>query len=182
MANVELTVTSGVVVDLGLSVPGVQGSVGPTGATGATGPQGPAGASGITPTFTIGSVVPTTASGANVTIAGGPVYAFNFALPSQSLVLNSQTGVTYTVTSGDNGKVVTMNNVSGITFIVPSGLPSDFSCSVVRIGSGTVTISGASGVSVFSSSPTLRLAARYSVVAVFAFASNQYVATGDLAI
>jgi hypothetical protein len=28
----------------------------------------------------------------------------------------------------------------------------------------------------------LRLAARYSVVAVFAFATNQYVATGDLAI
>lgn len=179
MSDIILTVVSGETVDLDLAVPGVQG---PQGIQGQVGPSGATGLSGVTPTLAIGSVVTTTASGANVTISGGPAYALNFSLPSQSLVLNNQTGISYTVASGDNGKVVAMNNASGITFIVPSGLPSDFSCSVVRTGSGNVTISGASGVSVFSSSPTLRLAARYSVVAVFAFTTNQYVATGDLAI
>lgn len=179
MSDIVITVVSGETVDLGLSIPGVQG---PQGVQGPIGPSGATGASGVSPTLAIGTVVTTTASGANVTISGGPAYSLNFALPSQSLVLNNQTGTSYTVASGDNGKVVAMNNASGITFILPSGLPSDFSCSVVRTGSGSVTISGASGVSIFSSSPTLRLAARYSVVAVFAFASNQYVATGDLAI
>lgn len=179
MSDIILTVVSGETVNLSLAVPGVQG---PQGIQGPVGPSGLTGSSGVTPTFAIGSVATTTASGANVTISGGPAYALNFLLPSQSLVLNNQTGISYTVASGDNGKVVAMNNASGIAFIVPSGLPADFSCSVVRTGSGNVTISGASGVSVFSSSPTLRLAARYSVVAVFAFATNQYVATGDLAI
>lgn len=179
MSDIVITVVSGETVDLGLSIPGVQG---PQGVQGPIGPSGATGASGVTPTLSIGSVVTTTASGANVTISGGPAYVLGFALPSQSLVLNNQTGISYTVASGDNGKVVAMSNASGITFIIPSGLPSDFSCSVVRTGSGSVTISGASGVSVFSSSPTLRLAAQYSVAAVFAFATNQYVATGDLAI
>lgn len=179
MPDIIVTVVSGETVNLGLAVPGVQGPQGIQGPSGATGPIG---LSGVTPTFAIGSVVTTTASGANVTISGGPAYSLNFALPSQSLVLNNQAGTSYTVASGDNGKVVAINNASGTTFIVPSGLPADFSCSVVRTGSGNVTISGASGVSVFSSSPTLRLASRYSVVAVFAFASNQYVATGDLSI
>ena len=180
MPDIIVTVVSGETVNLGLAVPGVQGPQGIQGPSGATGPIG---LSGVTPTFAIGSVVTTTASGANVTISGGgPAYSLNFALPSQSLVLNNQAGTSYTVASGDNGKVVAINNASGTTFIVSSGLPTDFSCSVVRTGSGNVTISGASGVSVFSSSPTLRLASRYSVVAVFAFASNQYVATGDLSV
>lgn len=49
MALVELVVTSGIVPEIDLAVPGVQGPegpVGPSGATGATGPAGPTGLQG----------------------------------------------------------------------------------------------------------------------------------------
>jgi len=118
MANVELTVTEGDVIELGLSIPGVQGVQGPVGPSGATGLQGPiglqgiqgpvgpiglqgiqgiqglTGASGTTPTFAIGGVEITTASGAAVTVSGGPDYDLYFALPSQALELIAESGTT----------------------------------------------------------------------------------------
>ena len=65
MPDIIVTVVSGETVNLGLAVPGVQGPQGIQGPSGATGPTG---LSGVTPTFVIGSVVTTTASGANVTM------------------------------------------------------------------------------------------------------------------
>jgi hypothetical protein len=203
MANVELTITEGEVIELGLSIPGVQGVQGPVGPSGAIGPagpagpqglqgpqgpiglqgiQGPVGASGITPTFAIGGVGITTASGAAVTVSGGPDYDLYFALPSQALELVAESGTTRSLTEADNGKVIKLNNVSGITVTISSGLPIDFSCSLVQTNSGNVTVTGAAGVQLFTSSNTFRLAKQYSVAAVFAIDNNQYVLTGDLAV
>jgi hypothetical protein len=206
MANVELTVTEGDVIELGLSIPGVQGVQGPIGPSGATGLQGPiglqgiqgpvgpiglqgiqgiqglTGASGTTPTFAIGGVEITTASGAAVTVSGGPDYDLYFALPSQALELIAESGTTRSLAEADNGKVIKLNNASGITVTIPSGLPIDFSCSLVQTSSGNVTVTGAAGVQLFTSSNTFRLAKQYSVAAVFAIDNNQYVLTGDLAV
>jgi len=227
MANVELTVIDGDVIELGLSIPGVQGvqgPIGPSGATGPTGltgpqgvqgPQGPiglqgiqgaigpsgatgpqgaqgiqgiqgiqglTGASGTTPTFAIGGVEITTASGAAVTVSGGPDYDLYFALPSQALELVSESGTTRSLTEADNGKIIKLGNVSGVTVTIASGLPIDFSCSLVQTNSGNVTVTGASGVQLFTSSNTFRLAKQYSVAAVFAIDNNQYILTGDLAV
>jgi|DEB0MinimDraft_6_1074348.scaffolds.fasta_scaffold12698_2 hypothetical protein len=206
MANVELTVTEGDVIELGLSIPGVQGVQGPVGPSGATGLQGPiglqgiqgpvgpiglqgiqgiqglTGASGTTPTFAIGGVEITTASGAAVTVSGGPDYDLYFALPSQALELIAESGTTRSLAEADNGKVIKLNNASGITVTIPSGLPIDFSCSLVQTSSGNVTVTGAAGVQLFTSSNTFRLAKQYSVAAVFAIDNNQYVLTGDLAV
>jgi len=179
MSDVVLVVVSGETVDLGLSVPGVQGPQGIQGPSGATGAIG---VSGVTPTLAIGGVTTTTASGANVTISGGPAYDLYFTLPSQSLVLAQQSGVTYIASGGDNGKVLNFTASGSTVVTIPSGLPIDFSCSVVRTGSGNVTISGASGVSLFTSSNTLQLAKQYSVAAVFAIANNEFIVTGDLAV
>jgi hypothetical protein len=179
MTDIVITVVSGETVDLGLSIPGTQG---PQGIQGPQGPQGIQGLSGVTPTFGISGVTTSTASGATVTISGGPDYGLFFTLPSQSLVLAQQSGTTYTTSGGDNGKVLRMTASGATVVIVPSGLPVDFSCSVVRTGSGEVTVSGASGVSLFSSSTSFKLAKQYSVVAVFALTSDQFVVTGDLAV
>ena len=198
MANVELSVVEGDVIEIGLSIPGVQGTQGPAGPSGATGPAGPTGpqgpqgiqgpiglqgVAGPAPDLAIGGVTLTTASGANVTISGGSGnYDLYFALPSQSLEVEASSGVTYALASGDNGKVIKLNNSSGITVTVSSGLPIDFSCSLVQTGSGNVTVTGASGVQLFTSSNTFRLAKQYSVAAVFAIDNGQFVLTGDLAV
>jgi len=218
MPNVDLTVVEGEVVNLDLSVPGVQGVQGPVGPSGATGPQGPIGiqgvagpqgiqgpvgasgatgpqgiqgiqgiqgpigVSGTTPTLAVSGVTVTTSSGASVTLSGGPDYGLYFALPSQALELVTSSGTTRSLAEADNGKVIKLNNASGITVTIPSGLPIDFSCSLVQTSSGNVTITGASGVQLFTSSNTFSLAKRYSVAAVFAIENNQYVLTGDLAI
>jgi len=206
MANVELTIAEGDTIELGLSIPGVQGIQGPVGPSGATGPegpagpegprgskgdrgdtgltgaQGPAGASGVTPTFAIGGVTVTTSSGAAVAISGGSDYQLYFSLPSQALELVTTSGTTRSLAAADNGKVIKLDNASGITVTVASGLPSDFSCSLVQMGSGNVTVTGASGVQLFTSSSTFRLAKQYSVAAVFAIEADQYVITGDLAV
>ena len=179
MTDVQIAITDQQDTQITLAVPGIQGIQGPIGPIG---PSGATGLSGVTPTFSISGVTSTTASGANVTISGGPDYALYFALPSQSLVLAEESGVTYSVSGGDNGKVLNFT-ASGSTIVTfPSGLPIDFSCSVVRTGSGNVTVSGASGVSLFTSSNTLQLAKQYSVVAVFAISSDTFVVTGDLAV
>jgi hypothetical protein len=86
------------------------------------------------------------------------------------------------LSAGDNGKVIKTTSTGTTIVTVASGLPQDFSCSVVQMASGTVTITGASGTTLFTSSNTFRLAKLYSVAAIFAVNSNQYVVTGDLAI
>lgn len=202
MSMVELTIASGETIDISLLVPGAQGIQGPVGPSGATGPQGPPGTgltgpigpigpqgvqgvigpSGITPTFVVSGITVTTSSGASVSVSGGPDYALYFALPSQALELITQSGSSYTLQASDNGKVVKTTATGTTAVIVASGLPADFSCSVVQLASGVVSISGASGVTLFSSSNTTRLAKLYSVAAVFAVANNQFVVTGDLAI
>lgn len=167
MTDVQIAIADQQDTQITLAVPGIQGIQG---------------LSGVTPTFSISGVTSTTASGANVTISGGPDYALYFALPSQSLVLAEESGVTYSVSGGDNGKVLNFTASGSTVVTFPSGLPIDFSCSVVRTGSGNVTVSGASGVSLFTSSNTLQLAKQYSVVAVFAISSDTFVVTGDLAV
>lgn len=203
MAQVDLTIASGETIDLALTVPGVQGVQGPAGPSGATGPQGPVGPSGatgpqgpigltgpqgpqgpsgVTPTFAVSGVTVTTSSGAAVSVSGGPDYALYFALPSQALELVTQSGASYVLSAADNGKVIKTTTSGATVVTIASGLPSDFSCSVAQVASGTVTITGASGVSLFTSSNSFTLAERYSVAAIFAIDVNQYIVTGDLAI
>ena len=68
--------------------------------------------------------------------------------------LNAQTGTTYTLVLGDASKLVTLTNSSAITVTVPAEASVDFPVgSVVKLaqlGSGVVTVTGASGVTVTS--------------------------------
>lgn len=64
-----------------------------------------------------------------VTEPGGPTTPFN-----------NQTGTAYTIQSTDNGKVITFNNTSPIAVTLPDGLSQGFSCEIVQLGSGTITL------------------------------------------
>ena len=69
----------------------------------------------------------------DVTSAGASISGFNAAL-------NNQTGTSYTLTSADNGKVVTLNNSSAITLTINNGLGDGFNCLIVQKGAGQITM------------------------------------------
>jgi hypothetical protein len=95
-------------------------------------------------------------------------------------VLNAQTGTTYTLVAGDNGKVVTLSNASAITLTLPSGLPIGFSVALVQLGAGQVTISPSSTTMRHRSSHT-KTAGQYAVANLFSHATNDFLLTGDTA-
>jgi hypothetical protein len=115
-----------------------------------------------------------------INIVGGTVQA------SAALVLNAQTGTTYTLVSTDaDNKLVTTSNASAVTVTVP---PSVFSTgqqiNVASIGVGLTTFAAGSGVTITSTGATAAapiLRARYSAGTVICTASNTFLIVGDIA-
>ena len=91
--------------------------------------------------------------------------------------LNAQTGTTYTLQDTDNGKVVTCSNGSAITVTLGSGRVAGFSCTIVQLGTGQVTLSASS--TTLRNRNGLKVAGQYGVMGVVYLASNEYVVFGD---
>jgi hypothetical protein len=101
------------------------------------------------------------------------------------LEFDAETGTTYTLVAGNLNQLVTLNNSSAITVTVP---PSVFSAGdqihCQQIGTGQVTFSQGSGVTITStgasaSAPKLR--ARYAACTIICTASDTFTILGDLA-
>lgn len=95
---------------------------------------------------------------------------------------NAQTGTTYTLKASDNGKTVTLNNASAITLTIPASLGAGFSCLLVQLGAGTVTVAAGAGATVNSRGSLLDLNGQYAVASVIPTATaDTYILAGDLA-
>jgi len=94
--------------------------------------------------------------------------------------INDQTGTTYTLVSGDNGKVVVLNNASAVTVTVPSGLGAGFNCSFVQKGAGQVSFS-ASGTTINNRQSHTKINAQYGVASLVAYVADTFVLAGDTA-
>jgi hypothetical protein len=94
--------------------------------------------------------------------------------------INAQTGTTYSLVSGDVGKLVTLNNGSAITLTIntSTGLSAGQRIDLSQLGAGQVTIS-ASGTTLYAT-PGLKFRTQYSCATVICLASNTYLITGDL--
>lgn len=91
------------------------------------------------PTF-IGPILGTPASGNLSNCTAFPAASLSGALP---FVENAQTGTTYTVLSGDQGKAVTLSNASAIAVTLPQATGSfavGYSVTIQNLGAGTATI------------------------------------------
>lgn len=95
--------------------------------------------------------------------------------------INAQTGTTYTLVAGDNGRVVTLNNAAAITVTVPASLGAGFSCSLIQIGVGQVTVSAGAGVTINAPGGVSKTAVRYSAVTLLAIAADSLILSGDAA-
>jgi hypothetical protein len=81
---------------------------------------------------------PVATSGSYADLSGTPDLT---ALPAKETVA----GMTYTLVSGDKGKIKVFTNAGAVTVTLPNNLAEDFWCVIVQQGAGQVTLSPASG-------------------------------------
>ncbi len=96
-----------------------------------------------------------------------------------STSVNAQTGTSYTLLASDNGKVVTLNNAGGITLTVPASLGAGFSCTLIQLGAGQVTVTPSS-TTVNSYGSLTKLAGQHATASLFAYAANVFNLAGAL--
>lgn len=107
------------------------------------------------------------------------------ALATAMIAINAQTGTTYTAVLTDDGKLVTLDNASAITFTVPLNSSVAFGIgtqiNLMQLGAGQVTISPAVGVTIRSAGSKLKTNAQYAVGTIVKIATDTWVAVGNLA-
>ena len=97
-----------------------------------------------------------------------------------NLVLNPQTGTTYTLVSSDLNKLVTLSNSSAITLTIPSAtFTTGQAINIQQIGAGQVTVQG-DGTSTFTGTGT-KLRTQYSAATIVCTGTNTFTLIGDLA-
>ena len=101
------------------------------------------------------------------------------AYKGTSSTTNTQTGTSYTIQASDNGKVITFNNSNAIGVIVPSGLGAGFSCMLIQIGTGQVTITD-SGVTLNSYLNYNKLAGQHAGASLYAYTADVFNLNGAL--
>ena len=125
------------------------------------------------------SIEHSTASDASMTAEGSTAWA---AAHTFDIDVNAQTGTTYTLVASDNGKTVTLNNGSAIALTVPTALGAGFSCLLVQLGAGVVTVSAGASATVNSRGSLVALNGQYAVASLIPTATaNTYILAGDLA-
>lgn len=100
-----------------------------------------------------------------------------------NVVLNAQTGTTYTLALSDSAKLVTLSNASAITLTVPTNasvaFPTGTQIILYQGGAGQVTVSGA-GVDIRSQSSKTKLTGQYAVASLIKIGTNEWILTGNL--
>lgn len=101
-------------------------------------------------------------------------------LGTPALVLNAQTGTTYTLVAADVNKLVTLSNAAAITVTIPNGVfTTGQEINLQQIGAGQVTLAS-DGTTTFTGTGT-KLRAQYSAATLVCTASNTFTLIGDLA-
>lgn len=103
-----------------------------------------------------------------------------WATPTDSaLVLNAQTGTTYTLLAADVNKLVTLSNASAITVTIPNGVfTTGQEINLQQIGAGQVTFVS-DGTTTFTGTGT-KLRTQYSAATLICTASNTFTLIGDI--
>lgn len=146
-----------------------------------------------TPTLTLSSTSSTSAGRISFDATNDKLYigdgsqSVEFA-PS-TLILNAQTGTTYTFVIADKDKLVTASNGSAQTYSVPTNATAAFPVgsriNIIQIGAGQVTITAAtpatttiSSTGATAASPKLR--AQFSSATLMKVATDTWYVVGDI--
>jgi hypothetical protein len=93
--------------------------------------------------------------------------------------MNIQTGTTYTLTTSDNGKIITLNNASAIMLTVPT-LFAGFNCMVLQLGAGQVTLTAGSGVTISNRNSNTKTAGTNAMATLLCLTGTTFISSGDM--
>ena len=92
--------------------------------------------------------------------------------------INAQT-TGYSLVAGDNGKIITINSASAVTLTAGTAVgTTGFSCTVIQLGAGQVTIAGSS--TTLNSFSGLKLAGQHAAATILCYATNTFNVAGGL--
>ena len=94
----------------------------------------------------------------------------------------TESGTTHTLQQGNRSKIGKFTNASGITITIPSGLSEDYDVMIVQMGTGQITFSPASGVTMRSPLSANKTTYQYAVANVLAIGPNEVLLTGEVAV
>ena len=103
---------------------------------------------------------------------------------SAPLLINAQTGTTYTFVLTDGGKLVTANNGSAQTYTVPPNssvaFPTGTTITIIGIGAGKVTLAQGSGVTINSKDSEKAIDGQHASVTLIKTATDTWQLIGAL--
>ena len=101
-----------------------------------------------------------------------------------ALVINAQTGTTYTLTATDAGGLITCANASAITVTVPANatvaLAVGTQIAVMQTGAGQVTLAAAAGVTINSFNSAKKIVGNGGLAVLVKTATNTWQVAGAL--
>jgi hypothetical protein len=99
-------------------------------------------------------------------------------------VINTQTILTYTMSSSDANNIVLMDNVSPQTVVIDLNSNVSFSSGtkidIIQIGTGTVSVSGVGGVTLNSKNSWTSLADQYVAATLLNIGTDDWILIGNL--
>ena len=103
---------------------------------------------------------------------------------SAPLLINAQTGTTYTFVLTDGGKLVTASNGSAQTYTVPPNssvaFPTGTTITIIGIGAGKVTLARGSGVTINSKDSEKAIDGQHASVTIIKTATDTWQLIGAL--
>ncbi len=115
---------------------------------------------------------------------GNEAHSVNFAEEDKIKGINEQTETSYTLVLADAGKAVRLTNSSNITLTVPTNSSVEFpirtKIAIIQGGSGQVTISPDSGVTLESYNNAYKLTGQYAGAVLIKRDTDTWILEGDL--
>lgn len=100
--------------------------------------------------------------------------------PPQGATPTVISGTTYSLAPADDGGVLEFTSGSAIVLTIPTGLAVGFSCLICQAGGGQITLTP-SGTTLHNASGNTKTRAQWSELSLRCRATNDYVASGDMA-
>jgi hypothetical protein len=105
-------------------------------------------------------------------------------IATATVLINAQTGTSYTPALADAGKLITANNAAAISLTIPvdatPDIPIGTQILVMQLGAGQVTVSAVTpGTTAVNGKNGLKTSGQYAIISLIKVAANSWIIGGD---
>jgi len=115
----------------------------------------------------------------NISTTGNLIGSSASTLSGFGAQINTITS-SYQLTASDNAEVIQSNANLAISLTIPTNLPTGFNCMVLQYGTGQITFTAASGVTLINRNAYNKTIGQYALATVLHLGSNIFVISGEL--